>query len=82
MADRMTSGQYRAALATLGLSQNDGARLVGANLRTSQRWALENEGPPPPVSRFLRYLIHIGADPAKVMAILDQGDVAEHDAAT
>ena len=35
----MTSTQYRAALAHLGLSQVGAARLLGVNGATSRRWA-------------------------------------------
>lgn len=35
----MTSNQYRAALAKLGLTQVGAARLFGVNDTTSRRWA-------------------------------------------
>ena len=72
MSRLMTAEEYRAALAALGLTQNAGSKLMGVNSRTGQRWALGDGDVPPPAARFLRYLIHLGADPAKVAAILDE----------
>lgn len=67
----MTAADYRATLAVLGLTQNAGADLVGVDGRTSRRWANAERDIPPPAARFLRYLVHVGADAAKVGAILD-----------
>ncbi|UPJ78804.1 hypothetical protein IVB16_28625 [Bradyrhizobium sp. 183] len=53
----MTSDEYRDALEALGLTQGDGARLLGVDERTSRRWANGERDIPPPVQRFLRYLI-------------------------
>ncbi len=50
----MDHQQYRAALAALGLSQVDAARLLGVNARTSRHWALGERGVPPPVAILLR----------------------------
>lgn len=53
----MTADQYRAALAWLGLSQVAAARLLGADARTSRRWALGERSIPPTVAVLLRLLI-------------------------
>ena len=56
-----------------------GSKLRGGNSRTGQRGARGDGDVPPPAARFLRYLIHVGADPARVAAILD---AIEADAST
>lgn len=56
-ADPMTSNQYRAALAKLGLSQLAAARLLQADGRTSRRWALGERSIPPTVAVLLRLLL-------------------------
>jgi transcriptional regulator with XRE-family HTH domain len=56
----MTPDEYRSALAILGLTQLGGARLLGVDERTSRRWANGERDVPPPVQRFLRFLIAIG----------------------
>lgn len=71
MPKPMTAAEYRDTLAALGLTQNAASKLAGVNSRTGQRWALGEVDVPPPAARFLRYLVHIGADPAKVGTILD-----------
>src|SRR5215471_12818582 len=51
---RMRPAEVRAALAQLGLSQGEAARLLGVRLRTMQRWV---SGRPPmaePAARALR----------------------------
>ena len=53
----MTSDEYREALEALGLTQGGCARLLGVDERTSRRWANGERDVPPPVQRFLRYLI-------------------------
>lgn len=55
--DRMRAADYRKAMDTLGLSQVDGAKLLGVDERTSRRWANDEREIPAPVARFLRYLI-------------------------
>lgn len=81
MPRTMNADDYRAALAALGLTQNAGSKLFGVNARTGQRWALGEADVPPPAARFLRYLIHVGADPVKVAAILDsiEGETPSRD---
>ena len=56
-ADAMTFQQYREALDALGLTQGGGAQLLGVDARTSRRWATDEREVPPPVARFLRFLI-------------------------
>jgi DNA-binding transcriptional regulator YiaG len=56
----MTSDEYRQAIEQLGLSQIAAARLLGVDERTSRRWANGERDIPPPVQRFLRYLIVTG----------------------
>ena len=53
----MTPDEYRNALVALGLTQGGCARLLGVDERTSRRWANGERDIPPPVQRFLRYLI-------------------------
>lgn len=38
----MTPDEYREALEALGLTQGEGARLLGVDERTSRRWANES----------------------------------------
>ena len=63
----MTPDEYRAALEALGLTQGGGARLLGVDERTSRRWANGERDVPPPVQRFLRFLIAIGKSGEYVM---------------
>jgi transcriptional regulator with XRE-family HTH domain len=49
----VTPEQYRAALARLGWTQSSAARLLGVNLRTSQRWASGDQDVPPPAEKLL-----------------------------
>ena len=72
----MNADEYRATLAALGLSQQASAQLLGVDSRTAQRWALAERDVPRPAARFLRYLVRVGADPAKVQAMLDQDEAA------
>lgn len=66
----MTKDEYRAALDTLGLSQARAAALLGVKPRTSERWAAGEVPITETAARLLRYLVHIGADPARVESIL------------
>ena len=51
----MTPADYRAALATLGLSQLAAGRWLGVSKRTAQSYA--TEGPSPPAARAIRTLL-------------------------
>jgi DNA-binding XRE family transcriptional regulator len=42
----MTPTQYRAAIAALGLTQDEAAKLFGVTLRTSNRWAMGHQKVP------------------------------------
>ena len=56
----MTSDEYRGSIDKLGLTQSGAARMLGVDERTSCRWANGERDVPPPVQRFLRFLIAIG----------------------
>jgi hypothetical protein len=66
----VTPAEYRSALAALGLSQVGAARFLGVGERTSRNWALGESDIPPPVQRFLRYLIAAGVSPDEVESAL------------
>ena len=53
----MTSTEYRTALAKLGLSQMDAARLFDVSDRTGRRWALGEGRVPTLVATLLRLMI-------------------------
>lgn len=53
----MTAEEYRDLIAALGLTQVDASILLGVDERTSRRWASGEREIPPPVVRFLRYLL-------------------------
>lgn len=66
----MTPDEYREALTRLGLTQGGGARMLGVDERTSRRWANGERDIPPPVQRFLRFLIAIGKSGEYVIKLL------------
>ncbi len=66
----MTSDGYRDALKSLGLTQAGGARLLGVDERTSRRWAIGERDVPPPVARFLTFLIVSDIKPDTVLKAL------------
>ena len=53
----MTADQYRAALATLGLTQNAAGRWLGVSKRTGQKFAAD--GPTPPAARAIDVLLRM-----------------------
>lgn len=53
----MTPEEYRTAYSALGLTQAGVARLLGVDERTSRRWATGEREVPPPVARFLSFLV-------------------------
>jgi hypothetical protein len=66
----MDSSEYRAALATLGLSQRAAAELVGVNAVTARKWASNKKrvtrsgdpihsGPPESIARYLNFLVSL-----------------------
>lgn len=72
MEDRMTSDQYRAAMAALELSHTAAARLLGVEDRTSRRWADGTRDVFPTAARFLRFLIVRKIKPAQVHRALGE----------
>jgi transcriptional regulator with XRE-family HTH domain len=56
----VTADEYRATIDQLGMTQGAAAKLLGVDDRTSRRWACGEREIPPPVQRFLRYLIATG----------------------
>lgn len=67
----MNPNQYREVLAKLGLTQGGGARLLGVDERTSRRWANGEREIPPPVQRFLRYLVATDQSGEGAMKVLE-----------
>lgn len=55
----MTSRQFRAIIAKVGLTQLQTAAILGVAPRTARRWALGEVNIPPPTAKLLR-LIHAG----------------------
>jgi hypothetical protein len=53
----MTAAEYRSALATLGLSQERAARILGVHPLTSHGWATGKHRVNETAARFLRFLI-------------------------
>ena len=49
----MDATAYRSQIARLGLTQEQAARLLGVNARTSRRWALDERAIPGAVERLL-----------------------------
>jgi transcriptional regulator with XRE-family HTH domain len=66
----VTHLQFRDALAALGLSQVDAAKLLGVDPRTVRRWVSGDRDVPPPVARFLQYLMLTGRSGAYAIASL------------
>lgn len=54
MSAMMTRDEYRAALAKLGLAQEEVGRLLGTGLRTARRWASGEVEVPGPVEMHIR----------------------------
>jgi transcriptional regulator with XRE-family HTH domain len=70
----VTHTEYRIAIDKLGMSQIAAAKLLGVDERTSRRWANGERDIPPPVSRFLAYLVATGRSGEYAMRKL--GDIA------
>ena len=60
MESKMTAGEYRTAIASLGLSQVEAARLLGVSQKTSHNYAVH--GPSGPAALALRLLLTMRAD--------------------
>jgi len=69
----MTAAEYRDLIAALGLSQVAAAILLGVDERTSRRWASGEREIPPPVERFLRYLLATGSTGKAAIKMLNNG---------
>jgi len=67
----MTPDEYRGALATLGLTQNEAGRWLGVHEQTGRRWA--SEGPPAPVAKFLRLALALRVSPAWIDETIERG---------
>lgn len=65
----MNPTEYRAAIATLGLSQVGAARFLGVHDVTGRRWA--KEGCPAPIGKFLRLMLALKFTPAYVDNVLE-----------
>ena len=59
----MTANQYRAAIKSLGLSQEKAGRFLGVSLRASQGWALGENPVPVAVAKLLRLMIRLHIAP-------------------
>ena len=62
----MTATQYRAAIASLGLSQERAGDWLGISPRTSQGYALGEYPVPEPVAKLLRLVVKLGLRPDEV----------------
>jgi hypothetical protein len=60
----MTTIQFKQALAELGLTQREIAKFVGHHPDTGKRWA--QKGPPPPVVKWVQYLVATKQTPAEI----------------
>lgn len=68
----MTAEEYKAALEKLGLTLIGAARLFGVDYSTSRRWADGRREVPPPVARFLRFLMAANVEPWEVHKALGE----------
>jgi transcriptional regulator with XRE-family HTH domain len=64
----MTPDKYRAAIKTLGLTQNQAGEFFGVNPVTGRRWA--SNGPPPAVAKLLRLMLALQFTPAYVDRVI------------
>jgi hypothetical protein len=69
----MTAADYRKVIAKLGLSQARASVLLGVDERTSRRWAAGERTIPPPVARFLHYLLATKTSGDDAIATLNNG---------
>jgi len=66
----MTPDEYRVALKSLGLTQNEAGRWLGVHEQSGRRWA--SEGPPEPVAKILRLVIALGLTPQKADEMIEK----------
>lgn len=62
----MTSGQYKSAIAKLGLSQERAGLWLGLSGRQGQRYATGEAEIPEPVAKLLRLVLRLGIKPEDV----------------
>lgn len=62
----MTPTQYRAAIKTLGLSQEKAGDWLGIGRRTSQSYALGETRIPEPVAKLLRLTVKLKLNPEEM----------------
>lgn len=62
----MTPTQYKAAIASLGLSQERAGEWLGISPRTSQGYAMGEYPVPEPVAKLLRLVVKLGMKPNDV----------------
>jgi DNA-binding transcriptional regulator YiaG len=67
----MTTTEFRDTLYALGLTQAGAASLLGVHHVTVRKWGSGRIHVPPPVERFLRYLVITHTKPSKVVRALD-----------
>lgn len=64
----MDAAEYRAALRCLGITQTEAARLLGVDVRTSQKWANGERNVPQPAVLLLTYMGQHGTGLASILA--------------
>ena len=64
----MGADEYRAALKSLGITQTESARLLGVDIRTSQKWANGERSVPKPAVMLLTYMGQHGTGLASILA--------------
>lgn len=62
----MSPAQYKAAIASLGLSQQRAGDWLGVSPRTSQGWAIGEYPIPEPVAKLLRLMLRLQLKPEDV----------------
>lgn len=62
----MTPKQFRAAIATLGLSQGAAAEFLGVSLRATHGWANDDAPVPEAVAKLLRVMVDKSIAPAEI----------------
>lgn len=60
----MTPTQYKTAIKTLGLNQEEAGEWLGVSARTGQNYAAK--GPPEPVAKLLRLCIKLKLNPEDI----------------
>lgn len=67
----LTPDEYRSALKSLGLTQNEAGRFFGVHEVTARNWA--RKGPPATVDKFLRLMLALRFTPAYVDQMVGDG---------